>query len=592
MNYQELKKNIRDAARGFKKGLTKVRVLVVEYDDTSSRMLTNVLKSIGFQLIITSKKTSHALDLIERDPFDIYFINYRLMGEDLGINLIDHLYGYGYQEKAITFLILKEKEKIPPDFPPEYHTEGILQKPYKVSKICTLVSDACTKKLVRLETTQLVSANKEREAIVLNLQTTGKSKSKVWGTLAAGQIYEKKENYENAVTLYRAILKIYPNCAIAFDAIGLVLRKLERNMEAEHNFLSSANKNPYYLRAKHHLAELYYRNGEKEKARKILQLALRINPMNVVTNKDLAQVSMDLEDYESAKRALKVVLQDHREGENPNVLIDYGNALMMNNELDDAIENFNKSLNHCKTQEDVEEHSKVLKSALTAKGNCYLKFDDPEKKKLAAGCFHAAEKAMNKVEVSEEDRDEFKLSVGNSYLEQGMDDEAGTVFSEFIDKDPKNKTRQKKVTGIYKLFDKVQSAVDLIEKAVQKAMDNIAEKDKENRKLRKEGKFREAVESYEELIKRYPSDDGLYFNCGRTYMEWAKKLGEGSEEGMEKKRHAYLCFKSALDLDQERISPALDAIGIDKAELAKARDHAKKEIAVPPPPTAAVIELG
>lgn len=567
MNYLELKKNIRDAARGSTKGLSEFKILIVEHQDSSANTLFNMLKSLGFNKIDKARTTSQSLNLIDRNRYEIYFINYRLKGEDLGINLIDHLYGYGYQENALCFLLLNEKEKMPHDFPPEYNSDGILKKPFKTNKICSMVSDGCTKKITRLETTGLLSTKKDREAVILNLQTSGKDKNKIWGTLAAGAIYEKGSNFEDAVTLYRAILKLYPHCAIAYDAIGLVLRKLGRNSEAEHNFISSADKNPYYLKAKHHLAELYYWNEQKEKARQILKLALRVNPLSVITNKEFAMVSNDLGDHEAAKKALKIVLQNSKEAENPHVLIDYGNTLVMNMDLDEAIENFNKSIDTCKTQEDMELQAQVLKKAMMAKGKCYLKYDDPEKQKLAEGCFNAAEKALKKTEVTQDFEDDFKLEIGKSYLENGMDEKAEKTLSEFIDTDPKNKGRQEKVTGIFKLFNRVKKAMELIENAVQKAMDDIEERDKENRKLKKEGKFKEAVESYKELIERYPSDDGLHFNVGRTYLDWSKKLGVETLEGMDKTAWGYKHFKMALELDRDRIAPALETIGVNEKEL-------------------------
>ncbi|MBI5185243.1 MAG: tetratricopeptide repeat protein [Nitrospinae bacterium] len=564
MNYQDLKKNIRDAARGVKKGMEDVKVMIVEHEDVSSNMLFNALKNIGFVKIEKCRRTAHALDLMERADFDLYFINYRLRGEDMGINLIDHLYAYGYQEKALAFLLLRDKEKIPADFPPEYNSDGILQKPFKTAKICSLVSDACSKKIVRMETVQLIGQNKHREAIILNLQSSGQDKNKIWGTLFAGDVYERLNKFQDAVTLYRAILKYFPNCAIAYDAIGLVLRKLGRNSEAEYNFITSADKNPYYLRAKHHLAELYYWNGNKEKAKEILKLALRINPLSVLINKDFARVSIDLGEYEAAKKALKLVLQNPREAENPDVLIDYGNALMMNKELEEALENFNRSIDKSRTQENVEEQCKILKKALTAKGACYLKYEDPEKKKLAEGCFNAAEKAMGKTAASQEDLDEFALSVGKSYFEHGMEEEGEKRLSRFIEKDPKNKGRQEKIKGVFQLFNKVKKAMELIEQAIQKAVDDIEERDKENRRLRKLGRFKEAVESYEELLGRYPSDDGLHFNCGRTCMEWSKSLDADPEAGREKQNKAYSHFLSALKLDPERIPPALRTLGVDE----------------------------
>lgn len=569
MNYQELKKNIRDAARGLKKGLEDIKVLIVEYEEISATMLFNTLKNIGFVKIEKCRRTANALDLVGRGNFDIYFINYRLSGEDLGINLIDYLYAYGYQEKALVVLLLRDKERVSADFPPEYNSDGILQKPFKVAKICSVISDACAKKIIRLETNQLIGQDKHREAIILNLQSSGQDKNKIWATLTAGDVYERLNKFEDAVTLYRAIIKFFPNCAIAFDAIGLVLRKLGRNSEAEYNFIASADKNPYYLRAKHHLAELYYWNGDKEKAREVLKLALRINPLSVFINKDFARVSVDLGDYESAKKALKLVLQNPMESENPNMLIDYGNALMMNKELEEAIENFNKSIDKSRTQENVEEQSKILRKALTAKGACYLKHDDPEKKKLAEGCFNAAEKAMGKMTISQEERDEFVVSVGKSYFEHGMEAEGEKKLSQFIEKDPKSKQRQEKIKGVFLLFNKVKRAMELIEAAIQKAVDDIEERDKENRQWRKLGKFKEAVESYEELLGRYPSDDGLFFNCARTYLEWSKSLSDNPEDGKKKKDMAYAHFQSAFQLDPERIAPALQSIGVDAKELKK-----------------------
>jgi len=567
MNYHEFKKNIRDAIRGVKVGLSKTKILVVEFDETTVTMLLNALKGMGFLKIDRVRRCEQALNCLERERYDLYFINYRLKGEDMGINFVDHLYAYGYHEQAVVILLLGDKEKIPDEFPPEYNSDGILRKPYKTAKISCLVSDALDKKIARVETSQLMAQSRHRDAVILNLQAGGREAHKIWGTLSAGDIYEIMDNNEDAITVYRAILKHFPRCAIAYDAIGLVMRKMGRNTEAEHHFISAADRNPYYLRAKHHLAELYYWNGNKEKAREILKLALRINPLNLTTNKDLAQVSMDLGDYEAAKKSLKVVLQDRRHAENPNVLMDYGNALMMNKELDEALTVFSQSIEKCKTQEDIEEHGKILKRALSAKGNCYLRYEDPEMTKLAEGCFKAAEKAMEKKGASPEEHDEFKLELAKSYLEHGLDPKAEETLESFIDRDPKNKGRQEKVTGIFALFNKVNKAMELIEKAIQKSVDNIEARDRENRKLRKEGKFYEAVESYKELIERYPSDDGLHFNCGRTYMEWSKRLEEVPGEGVGKRNHALQHFRAALDLDPERIAPALAAIGVDEKDI-------------------------
>ncbi len=571
-NYAEFKKGIQAAAKGVRKNFSKVKILMVDHEESSSKMLYNLLRNLGFSKIDKSKSTSHSLNLIKKEHYDIFFINYKLNSPDTGMALIDHLYAYGYQEKALTFLVLSDKDKILAEFPPEYNADGIFKKPYNASKLLAMVHDACTMKLLQQKTHELVNEKKIREAIILNLQGA-KGKNKIFGTLAAARIYEKLGSYEDAISLYRAHLQLFPNCAIVLDSIGLLMKKDDRFSDAELHFIAAMKKNPCYIPAQLHLSALYYQNGEKGKAREILKLALRINPMNTAVNKEFAQVSQELGDFKSAEIALKRVLNDTKYAEDSGLLTRLGNILMKNKKLNESLDSYNKSVDCAKVEENSDKRARILKDTLTAKGKCYLKFDDPAKKKLAAGCFNAAERAMRKIDLSPEAHDEFKLSVGKSYLEHDMDEEAGNAFSEYIDTDPKSKVRQGKLKGIYSLFGKLKAALDLIERAIQRAMENINKLDQENRRLRREGRFAEAVANYQELLKRYPSDDGLQFNCARTCLEWSQNLGESTEEGRAKKAVAFTHFRAALKLDHERIAMGLKAIGVEEKEVLAPTNH-------------------
>ncbi|MBI5186333.1 MAG: tetratricopeptide repeat protein [Nitrospinae bacterium] len=568
MNYSEFIKNIKEAAKGTKKTFPGVKILIVDHDESASRTLFNLLRNSGFSRIDRSKSTPHSLYLIKKDSYDIFFINYRLSSPDMGMALIEHLYADGYQEKALTFLILNEKEKIPAEFPQEYNADDILLKPFNLSRIFSLLHDACFNRLLRLKTQELINENKIRDAVILNIQATGKSNGKTLGALAAAKIYEKINYIEEAIALYRVHLSSFPNCAIVLDSIGLLLKKQGRFRESEYNFVSAMKKNPYYLPAKLHLSELYYQNGEKEKARDILKLALRYNPLNIDANKEFALVSRELGDHASAETAFKTVLQDSRYAEDPDLLAAYGDTLMMNKKPAEAVESLNKSLANRKADVDVVKNSQKMKETFMAKALCFLKFEDIGKRKLASGCFKAAERSMQKTGASMETLDEFKLSAGKTYLEHGMEEEAGKAFSEYIDADPKSKARQGALIGIYKLFNKLKEALALIEKAIQRSADSIEKLDQENRRLRREGRFAEAVANYHELINRYPSDDGLHFNCGRTCLEWSRSLGENTKEGIRNKALAFTHFSAALKLDRERISLGLKAIGLEEREIA------------------------
>jgi protein O-mannosyl-transferase len=93
-----------------------------------------------------------------------------------------------------------------------------------------------------------------------------------------GNVLASRQNYDEAIHHYYAVLNAKPLSVDTHNNLGASLRSLGRSQEALEHFLQAVKINPNYLNAYYNLALALADLGDTEAARRYLQTALVIDP--------------------------------------------------------------------------------------------------------------------------------------------------------------------------------------------------------------------------------------------------------------------------------------------------------------------------
>jgi len=127
--------------------------------------------------------------------------------------------------------------------------------------------------------------------------------------LGLGLIYNTKGMYDEAISEFRKVIDIDPNCAEAHNGLGIVYNNKNMFDEAISEFKRAIDINPDFAEAYDNLAAAYNNKGMYDKAISELKKAIEIDPNFVAAHYHLAMLYINKEMYKEAKVELMRVLE-------------------------------------------------------------------------------------------------------------------------------------------------------------------------------------------------------------------------------------------------------------------------------------------
>jgi type IV pilus assembly protein PilF len=172
--------------------------------------------------------------------------------------------------------------------------------------------------------------------------------------IATGMI--KSENYPGAMRELLSAEEDDPNNATLHHLFGLVYRARDRYELAEKHFLKALSINKDYTEARNSLAFLYIETGRLNKAEEQLNIAL-----NDLTYSDYhktyvnwGHLEFKRKDFVKAEQFFKKALQKDRENCPTHVML--GRSLLEAQELETALEQFERAMIFCGVTSDDSAH--------------------------------------------------------------------------------------------------------------------------------------------------------------------------------------------------------------------------------------------
>jgi len=330
------------------------------------------------------------------------------------------------------------------------------------------------------------------------------------------------------------------------------------------------------------LGKIYYKLGDLDKARKLIDKALEMDLRNQEyrdTRNEMATFASKLTegsrlyisaDYEGAKKVYREIIK-----ENPNFInayIDLGRVCIRIDDLEGAAENFRKAIEKDPENESYKKEFESITRMYIQDGIQLM-----QRKSYAA----ALEKFKQAISLNPEDPLAYYYSAV-VYLDDKNSAEALVAINKSIEYDPEY-TKAHLVKGkIYTGINDVAGAVNSFRKAIDldpeyvDAWKNIGNVYKHTKQ------YDDAIPAYKEVIKLDPGYASAYANMGAIYIE-QKKYNE-----------AVSSLGKAVELNprdynsQYRLSQAYNNIG----KCDKAKEIAQEALKVKPNWAPVLIELG
>ena len=119
------------------------------------------------------------------------------------------------------------------------------------------------------------------------------------------QLLEAKGEHEEAASLYRQAVELYPEFVVAHYNLGIALGRLNRNQEAEASLSEAIRLKPGFAAAYTARGDVYAASSEYDAAVKDYSKALELYPDYAQTYKKRARAWMEIGGREEARKDLE-----------------------------------------------------------------------------------------------------------------------------------------------------------------------------------------------------------------------------------------------------------------------------------------------
>lgn len=148
-------------------------------------------------------------------------------------------------------------------------------------------------------------------------------------------VYLDRKNYDEAIRILRRLIKVNPSNALAYYYLGRTYSEINRLEKAKEYYKKVIDLKPLFVSAYKAVGLIEEFQGNYPEAVKYFKKALELEIGNDNLRGHIAQIYIEMEDYESAYVELKVLSENNPE--NVNLKVKMGLVLLKLNRLPEAV---------------------------------------------------------------------------------------------------------------------------------------------------------------------------------------------------------------------------------------------------------------
>lgn len=463
--------------------------------------IRRMLANFGMASIDTASSGEEAVQKCEHGQYDIILCDYNLGDGKSGQQILEELRYRNLLKFTSSFVLITAETTRKMVFGAlEYQPDDYLTKPFTQSVLQLRLDRLMQEKEALLPINQAIDDNDLDRAIERcddRIAMRDRYEEKAYRLQA--RCYYMKHKLAQARKIYEDVQKERP-LDWAQIGLGKCLMEMGELDEAEQIFAGLIANNCLCLEVFDCLAEVKNRKGELAVAQQLLEHASEISPNAILRQQQLARISQENSDWESAEKAHRKVIRLGSNScyESPELYFSY--ARCINDQMRQAETPDGKRV------KDVEE---VLDRARR-------KYRDDRSARLQADVIHAttfanagklddSKRLMQQVEQKLDSAEtppgiELTLDLARGYQASGDRDKAKTILLELAKQQPDNE-------AIWEAIDRV-SDEPLSPKGKEKAI----ELNNQGKELFANKQYARAIKLFGEALRLYPNNIALKLN--------------------------------------------------------------------------------
>lgn len=308
----------------------KLRFLVTDDFENFRRSMRQMLSSFGAAKIDMAANGNETIAKCTKDHYDVLICDFNLGSGKTGQQVLEALrHEKLLRNTSLFVLITAETSREIVMGAREYHPNTYIIKPITQAVLQKRMDALLAQRHALYPINHALDQEDVPEAINQAeqlLQTRTRYRNRIMQIL--GDLYLQRNTPEQARTIYEQALE---SRELAWSRMGLGRVALADDQldEAIGHFQTLIEANPDYIEAYDALAEAYQRQGNAKQAQEIVQQAIRISPLAILRQKQLADIAATNQDMETAVQAWRstVKLSDNSIHDCPAHYLGLGRAL-------------------------------------------------------------------------------------------------------------------------------------------------------------------------------------------------------------------------------------------------------------------------
>ncbi len=327
-----------------------------------------------------------------------------------------------------------------------------------------------------------------------------------------GTIEILNTNYDKAIQAYKHGLQRDSNHPFIHFNLARLYRMLEKNDDAEKEYIAAIKNRPAWLQALKELASLYDITGETDRRKETLGKILSISPKDVSSLIDYAQIERKQENYENAKKFFGLAVNAAGSDMKPSVLFsDFLRSMGKNTEAVSVLEKFNRNypgsmevmlglselylilLQYPKVREIFNECDKIDENnlkLLSLKSKLYVALGDQQR----------ARAYLAKILNIAPGQVEFRLEFAEQLAETGLLPEAEEQLAAYLEEKPEDYGARILLGAIYEQMKNFEKAAACYSAVIAAEKENIQANSALSLLYQRTGKTAEAVRLADEIV--------------------------------------------------------------------------------------------
>ncbi|SFL03297.1 Tetratricopeptide repeat-containing protein [Nitrosomonas aestuarii] len=489
-------------------------VLIVDDFDKMRLLIREILSPLMPQKITMAKNGEEAIELLEKQCFDIVLCDYKLGDGKDGQQILEEARHRDLLKyNAIFIMITAENTSAMVMGAIDFLPDDYISKPFTPSQLQKRLEKASRKKAQLDNIATAINDKNYSKAITLceqRLQENPTGQTEVLRT--KGELLKKLGRLNEAENFYTSLLE-ERNITWVRQSLGQVYFQKGNYSEAETEFKLLLKENPANVNALDWLASTLEKQGELEDSQNILQQAIQRSPKSPVRQRKLGAIALINGAYDVAEKAYEYAINECKHSCFSSMADCSGLIKSMikqgkTEEASKSIENIQKKF---KNNPEARFHTALASSVL------YRETNELEK------CRENLETVLKLINSqSEEISTEAALDITKNCLALDNPELAINVIKQLVNNHSENEQLMNQVRDIYEKAGRSEAGNAII----QNTKKEIIIINNEGVKLAQDGKLEQSIEFFIQAAKGLPNNATINFNAAYSMIQQMKKTGD------------------------------------------------------------------